>query len=117
MIKIKILEKLNIRNEVNNYILINIYNTFNLINYNLYLGTIHINKYYFTLLVSDCEINNEFIISNNIFTNELLIIFTGLIKSDKEEYRGLELNKIYLWSGTISKVKSTNSDNILQPSS
>jgi m7GpppX diphosphatase len=81
MINFNLLQKLNIRNEVNNYINYIVFSSFsniNFTNYNLYLGSININKQIFSLLITDANepiyniVPNNIVqinIYNNIYTN------------------------------------------------
>jgi m7GpppX diphosphatase len=110
MINFNLLQKLNIRNEVNNYINYIIYNSFNNINitsYNLYLGSVNINKNLFSLLLTDSnDLTNDYninvsdIVQINIYNNVYTTNFDKILnKINNFAYIKNNSIKIYINNG------------------
>lgn len=110
MLSFNLLQKLNIineihKNEVNNYILYNLYNHigYSLNDYNLYLGCINFNKKIFCLLITNSDINNDInfmdddIIQINIYNNTYYTNFDKVInKINNFSYIKNNSIKIYI---------------------
>jgi m7GpppX diphosphatase len=116
MLSFNLLQKINIlneihKNEVNNYILYNLFNYvgYSLNDYNLYLGCINFNKKLFCLLITSSDIQNDIdfvddnIIQINIYNNTYYTNFDKVInKINNFSYIKNNSIKIYINDNAIT---------------